>query len=70
VIIEAGVLEVITKRLQIDIKEWKASRGLAVVTLRALHLISSRFFNLSLRLLIGAYYNIYFASNPYINYIL
>ena len=41
-----------------------------MVTLRDLHLISSRFFNLSLRLLIGTYYNIYFASNPYTNYIL
>jgi hypothetical protein len=36
-----------------------------VVTLRALHLI-----NLSLRLLIGTYYNIHFTSNPYINCIL
>ena len=60
--IEAGVPEAIAERLQIDIKEWR--------TLRALHSISSRFFNLGLHLLVGTYCNIHFTSNPYINCIL
>ena len=36
--IKAGVLEAIAKRLQIDIKEWRASRGLGGSNFKSLAL--------------------------------